>query len=148
MWDERRAASLPLAQAMAHAGLKLTRPRLAIAQVLSETSAHLSATEIWEAARRLHPPLGRATAFRTINQLVALALLRPAFLGGSEMRYITVSEGHHHHIICTQCGTIAELAPCPLEPQELTLPDGASFEITGHLVEFYGICPDCRADAD
>ncbi len=144
MWDHRSAAELPLAKLLTEHGLKLTRPRLAILQVISEHPGHLSAIEIWKAARALYQPLGRATAFRTINQLVELGLLRPIYLGGGQLRYMLVQGGHHHHIVCTQCGTVIELPHCPLVPPADEIAAASGFEITGHLVEFFGVCHDCR----
>ncbi|MCD6291395.1 MAG: transcriptional repressor [Anaerolineae bacterium] len=144
MWDYRRAASQPLARAMAERGLRLTRPRLAIVQVLSQCARHLSANEIWQAARELYEPLGRATAFRTLNQMVKLGLVRPLYLKSGEQRYMVVAGGHHHHMVCIRCGTTIELPDCPLPDTVERAAEEAGFQITGHVVEFFGLCRDCQ----
>ena len=144
MWDHRAAAQLPLARSLAARGLKLTLPRLAIVQVLSERAGHLSADEIWQAARALYQPLGRATAFRTIQQLVELGLLRPIYLGGGRLHYTLIRGGHRHHVVCVQCGAVTELPGCPLTPPAEELAAAAGFEVQGHLVEFFGVCHACR----
>ncbi len=145
MWNYRAAARLPLAKALAQHGLKLTRPRLAIVQVLSEGASHLSAQEIWEAARALYQPLGRATAFRTLNQMAELGVVRPLYLGSSELRYMLVEGGHHHHMVCMQCGAVVELPGCPLTSLAEEAVVATGFEITGHLVEFFGVCHECHS---
>ncbi|NOZ29318.1 MAG: transcriptional repressor [Chloroflexi bacterium] len=144
MWDHRSAADLPLAKQLAKHGLKLTRPRLAIVQVLSEYPGHLSTQEIWERARSLYRPLGRATTFRTIHQMVLLGLLRPLPLGKGEQRYMVVRGGHHHHVICTHCGSMVELPECPLVELAEEVAASSGFRITGHLVEFFGLCHECQ----
>ena len=144
MWDDRLARELPLARTLAGYGLRLTRPRLAILQVLSQGTECMSANEIWQAARALYKPLGRATAFRTISQLVELGLLRPIHMKDSEQRYAVVKEGHRHLAICTRCGATVELAGCPLLDGAGRQAEAAGFHITGHVVEFFGLCHECQ----
>ncbi|HEY63774.1 MAG TPA: transcriptional repressor [Caldilineae bacterium] len=144
MWDYKGASKLPLARRLARHGLKLTRPRLAIVQVLSEHPGHLSTQEIWERAKSLYQPLGRATAFRTINQMVQLGLLRPLPLRGGEQRFMVVREAHHHYVVCIQCGTVVELPECPLADLAEEVAASSGFQITGHMVEFFGLCHECQ----
>jgi Fur family ferric uptake transcriptional regulator len=51
--------------------------------------------------------------------------------------------GHHHHIICTNCNRIIEFENCGLEDLCDELERRHHVHLTGHLLEFYGVCDDC-----
>ena len=51
--------------------------------------------------------------------------------------------GHHHHIICTHCHKVIEFEDCQLGKLENELENRFNVQLTGHLLEFYGLCPEC-----
>ena len=57
-------------------GISLTSSRLAIFEVLENASAHMTVTDIFNAARQKDPGLGMATVYRTLNMLCDLGLTR------------------------------------------------------------------------
>jgi Fe2+ or Zn2+ uptake regulation protein len=50
---------------------------------------------------------------------------------------------HHHHLVCSGCGKVVDFAGCALTDLEQRLLEETRFDISGHLLEFYGLCPDC-----
>ena len=66
-------------------------------------------------------------------------------LPNESTRYERAGRGHHHHFRCERCGQVFELrATCPVAVLEgVTLPGG--FEVRGHALTLYGLCPECRA---
>lgn len=128
------------------AGYKLTAPRLAVLQVLEAAGAHLRVEEVLERARALYPGLGRATVYRTLALLTELGLLRPLYLGERRARLARVAEGHHH-LVCLGCGRSFSFPECPVAEVERLVAERFNFEIKGHLLEFYGLCHDCRREA-
>jgi Fur family ferric uptake transcriptional regulator len=78
--------------------------------------------------------------------LSALAIIRPTFLNPSTPTYVLMStEGHHSHIICTLCERVIELDTCHADSLAEDLANRHHIRLTGHLVEFYGICDTCGA---
>jgi Fur family ferric uptake transcriptional regulator len=52
-------------------------------------------------------------------------------------------EGHHHHVICTNCNRVIEFDDCCLHEMADELEARLHVKLTGHLVEFYGLCDQC-----
>jgi Fur family ferric uptake transcriptional regulator len=132
-----------LAQQLKQAGFKLTRPRLAVIEVLETYPEHLSHNQILEAGQRIFPQLSRATVYRTVEILVGLGLIRPLYLNDPTQRFVSAAGGHHH-LVCSNCGHIIEFDHCTADQlaQELAL--RYDFQIYSHLLEFQGVCRDCR----
>ena len=54
---------------------------------------------------------------------------------------------HRHYLICTGCSTLLPIDICPLHDLEDKLSASTGFQITGHNLEFFGLCPKCAAKA-
>jgi Fur family ferric uptake transcriptional regulator len=134
--------------AMEHEGLRRTRPRQAlVAQVAAwgRTGVDFTAEELWRAVREDAPEVGRATVFRTIETLANLGLLdRISFADGAE-RYHAVTPGaHHHHLTCSACHRVVNIALCVPEEALRSAASNAGFTLSGHRVELFGLCERCR----
>ncbi len=135
----------PRAQRLRDAGHKLTHARLTVLQVLEDSGGHITSAEVLERVSRLDARIGRASVFRALDLFTSLSVIRPTYIDTSQTpTYVLMPDGHHHHILCTQCGRVIEFDECGLGDlaQELALRLG--FRLTGHLVEFYGVCADCQ----
>ncbi|MBI3943994.1 MAG: transcriptional repressor [Chloroflexi bacterium] len=133
------------AQALKAGGHKLTRPRLAVIEVLVNESEHLSPAEIYILARKIYPEIGLTTVYRTLELLTEMGLLRPNFVGDARQRFSSSATGHHHHLVCIHCAALIEIEDCGLEEIEDRLVAQTTYQILGHYVEFYGICDRCRS---
>jgi Fur family ferric uptake transcriptional regulator len=125
------------------AGYKITPPRLAVLAVIEQEGEHLNPHEILEQARAIHPALGRATVYRTLELLTQLGIVRPIYVGESGPTYIR-ADGNHHHLVCARCGRIVDFDQCLADGMSQELGQRFGFEITSHLLEFYGVCAECR----
>ena len=134
-------------------GARWTAPRNAILELLSRSSKHMSAKDVYGSLNRTHPGLGLTTVYRTLDLLVRMGLLNKLSFGSGESRYEFRSgdeETHHHHLICMQCGKIIdytdfvdeELKLIKKTEEALTRKHG--FKITDHNIEFLGLCPECK----
>jgi Fe2+ or Zn2+ uptake regulation protein len=132
------------------AGLHSTRPRRLIARHLAEiaaTGGDFATDDLWRQLQRVAPPIGRATVFRAVEALVGLGLLdRVAFADGTH-RYRICGARHHHHLTCTQCRQIIEIPVCLPTDQFSAIARQTGFDIEGHALELFGICPSCREAA-
>jgi Fur family ferric uptake transcriptional regulator len=57
----------------------------------------------------------------------------------------TEEEGHHHHLVCTQCSRVVELTECLPVRMQQEIAERHGFSEVTHRLEFFGICDRCRA---
>lgn len=134
-------------QRLRDAGYKLTTARLTILGVLEDGDGHMTSAEVLEKVDQAAPEIGRASVFRALDLFTRLSIIRPTYINDSSTpTYVLMPGGHHHHIICTNCDRIIEFDNCHLEGVERELERQFDVQITGHLLEFYGLCANCQPD--
>lgn len=130
-----------------------TLPREAILNLLSNTSEHMSAKEIFDALSGRYPGIGLSTVYRTLDLLVRAGFLNQMNIGDGQSRYEFKSgekDEHHHHLICYKCGKIIDYKDFLEEELELVkraennLEGKYNFLVQDHNIDFYGLCEDCR----
>ncbi len=125
-------------------GYRVTSSRRAIIETLLASGGHLSADQLVAKVHESAPSVGRMTVYRTLDLLCEMGLLRTVYQGTGAAHYILLEGGHHHHLVCDQCHSVVEFDECALEGLGDTLAERFGFQIAGHLVEFYGMCPACQ----
>jgi Fur family ferric uptake transcriptional regulator len=125
------------------AGYKLTSPRLTVLEVLEANGGHLTSTELLTLVEAKDASIGRASVFRTLDLLAKLGILATTVYGGANIRYALMTDGHHHHMICTRCGNVVEFEDCRLGFLMVMLHQEFGFSPEGHLLEVYGVCRTC-----
>jgi Fur family ferric uptake transcriptional regulator len=126
------------------AGLRVTRPRLAVLDVLRD-GGHLEVDEIATRARARLDSVSTQAIYDVLAALSRAGLARRIEPAGSPARYEARVGDNHHHVVCRGCGVIADIdcavgrAPC-LDPSN---PHG--FEVDEAEVTFWGLCPGCQA---
>ena len=130
-------------------GLKVTRQRLVVLEVLAENpQEHLTAEEIYERVKVGNPDIGLATVYRTVQLLLELELIERINLDDGFVRYeIGDTQGRehhrHHHLICLRCGGVTAFQKDMLEALETGVQAALGFRVTDHEVKLYGICRNC-----
>jgi Fur family transcriptional regulator, ferric uptake regulator len=138
------ASLTPRAQRLRDAGYKLTDARLTVLQVLEQSGGHITSTELLEQVNAADPTIGRASVFRALDLFTRLSIVRPTYINSSiTPTYVLMPNGHHHHIICTNCDRVIEFEDCGLGKLAGELENRLGVQLTGHLLEFYGLCEDC-----
>lgn len=146
--EERRhmlpTAVTDLAEQLAVAGYKVTRPRLAVLKAITALPGAFSVQEIeqWLVERNESP--GIASIFRTIRLLCDLGMLQRIH-GLDDCHRYCLGSGHAHHLVCTRCGVIERFDNCGLQGVISTLEQATGYRITNHVVELFGLCPQCLA---
>jgi Fur family transcriptional regulator, ferric uptake regulator len=134
----------PRAQRIHDAGHKLTNARLTVLNVLESSGGHITSAEVLEQVSESDPTIGRASVFRTLDLLTSLSIIRPTYMHSSMTpTYVLLPDGHHHHIICTNCNRVIEFEDCGLSDIAAQLEARFHVKLTGHLLEFYGLCEQC-----
>ena len=124
-------------------GLRPTRQRQLILQVLQESDEHLDAGDIYERVRIYDPRIGLATIYRTLALLKEMGLVQEHSLGEEHGHFETVQDEFHYHFTCTQCGRVIEFeAPAVMEIVEsLAKREGVQVEEIHLLLS--GRCASC-----
>jgi Fur family transcriptional regulator, ferric uptake regulator len=99
-----------------------------------------------EAAEALRAEgIGQATVYRAVGLLEELGLLLRVHVGGDAPRYAAPPVGHTHPLICGVCHRLVDFdGEGDLHYLEKQLEATTGFSIYGHILEVYGVCPDCR----
>jgi len=130
-----------------------TLPREAILDLLSRTSTHMSAKEIYVVLSKAYPGIGLSTIYRTLGLLVRAGFLTKIDIGDGQSRYEFKSDEinkHHHHLICTNCRKIIDYSDFFNEELDLvnktekSLARKYNFIVQDHSIDFYGLCKDCQ----
>ena len=136
-------------------GYRLTMSRQVILDILNKTSKHLSAEEVYLAARKVYPAIGLTTIYRTLEILVDMGSVFKSDFGDGRARYELIAsqnkkEHHHHHLVCTNCNRVVDYTDFIdkelelLKKTEKGLSRKYNFKINSHLIQFYGLCDKCQ----
>jgi Fur family ferric uptake transcriptional regulator len=133
---------------IARQGFRLTGPRRAVVDVLVAQAVPMSVAEIH--ARLESRRVNIVSVYRAVNLLCELGLLRVADTSKGTQRFELAEQfiGHHHHLVCQDCGRVEDLDGCLLEAEVLdTLRQrvrrSRNFRLIGHDLKLFGICHRC-----
>ncbi len=126
------------------AGFRRGGARLAVIELLEEQTCALNALEIEDALKARGNAVGRASIYRALDQLEELGLLRRLEVSKGTTSYEPVGPaGHHHHIVCDDCGKVVPFEDPKLEKVISALETDTDFTILEHEVTLRGHCKDC-----
>jgi Fur family ferric uptake transcriptional regulator len=88
-----------------------------------------------------------SSVFRILVKLEEIGLVRRLGSPGRSYYFMLNLPGEHHeHIICTECGKIENLdLDCPVHALEKDVRSATRYREIYHQLDFFGICPTCRA---
>ncbi|MEV4538893.1 Fur family transcriptional regulator [Asanoa sp. NPDC049518] len=124
-------------------GMRVTRPRLAVLEVLAG-GGHLEVDEIATAVRTRLDSVSTQAVYDVLGALSRAGLARRIEPAGSPARFEARAGDNHHHVVCRACGAIADVdcvhgaAPC-LDPV-----GAGGFLVDEAEVTFWGLCPACQ----
>ncbi|WP_187971907.1 Fur family transcriptional regulator [Aquibium microcysteis] len=120
------------------AGVRITRPRRTILEILSGTEDHPDAYEIFRRAAALDPSISLSTVYRTMKLLEEHgAIQRHAFAGGPS-RFEHAGEEHHDHLIDVETGDVIEFRSDKIEKLQDEIARELGYDILHHRLELYG----------
>jgi Fur family transcriptional regulator, ferric uptake regulator len=125
-------------------GTRSTRQRAAVSSVLDEQDEFRTAQEIHAALRQAGEAVGLTTVYRTLQALAdseEVDVLRNA---DGETAYRRCSKGHHHHLVCRDCGRTVEVEGPAVERWADKVAAEHGYTDVSHTLEIFGTCADCR----
>jgi Fe2+ or Zn2+ uptake regulation protein len=121
-------------------GFRSTAPRRAVLTAIESATGPFTVEELLEEV----PSVGRATVFRTVKLLQELDLVCRVPLEDGGVRYQLSEGGHHHHLVCRNCGSVTEFTDLEIDARIQEQARQHGFALQGHSLELYGLCRACR----
>jgi Fur family ferric uptake transcriptional regulator len=119
--------------------------RQALLDLLDSQPCARSAIEIEDALRASKRPVARASIYRILDELERLHLVHKVQVGQTMARYepIRAGDGHHHHLVCDNCGTVVPFTDSGLENAIQTLSRRVPMRVAEHEIVLHGACQAC-----
>ncbi|MCG6551705.1 MAG: transcriptional repressor [Candidatus Magnetominusculus sp. LBB02] len=133
-------------KALKDKGFRLTKVRKLIIEIfLSNSAAPISAVELKARLMAADADANKTTVYRELDFLSEQGIVVEVNAGDGKKRYELNRDGHHHHILCLRCSAVecVTVDNCTLQ-EELKRVDSKSFKITGHSLNFFGLCEECQ----
>jgi Fur family ferric uptake transcriptional regulator len=128
-------------------GVRLTRQRQILLELIDRTGAHLDAERLYQLAKERDPKLNRVTVYRTLKMLKAGGLVDELDLmhyGGDQHYYETRLKQEHAHVICLRCGKVEEFFGEPLQRLRKQIESHFGFQVLLARTEVGGYCAHCQ----
>jgi Fur family ferric uptake transcriptional regulator len=128
-------------------GLRLTRQRQILLDLIDQSGEHLDAEQLFKLAQEKDPKLNRVTVYRTLKLLKAGGLVDELDLmhhNGDQHYYETRMKQEHAHVICLRCGRVEEFFGDPLRRMREQIEEIFGFQIVLARTEVGGYCSHCQ----
>jgi Fur family ferric uptake transcriptional regulator len=128
-------------------GIRLTRQRQILLELIDKSSLHLDAEKLYRLAKKKDPKLNRVTVYRTLKVLKETGLVDELDLmhySGDQHYYETRMKQEHAHVICLRCGKVEEFFGEPLQKLRRQIESHLGFQIFIARTEVGGYCAHCQ----
>lgn len=127
------------------AQMRVTQPRVAILQALISRSGPASIEQLHQQLDQRACDL--VTVYRCLAAFEQIGLVRRSYLhNGTSLYEFSLGQERSYHIVCKSCGRTDRIEYFSVEGPERMLEQRGYREIS-HLVEFFGVCPNCHQQA-
>lgn len=117
-------------------GLKCTKQRIKVMEVLEKADSPLTVEKIYEQTGSM----SLSTVYRTLEKLSEKGVIKKNTIRDSDRFYYEmVTDKHRHYAICLRCKSMRYVDVCPVRISEID-----NFTVTGHKLELYGYCEKCK----
>ena len=127
--------SLQLTNALRDAGVRITRQRAALLDVLSVADDHPDAIELHRRAEIASPGISLSTVYRTLTALEEQGVIHRHQFEGASARFEHANADHHDHMIDVETGEVVEFCSERIEKLQAELAKELGYEIVHHRME-------------
>ncbi|MDR6413888.1 Fur family ferric uptake transcriptional regulator [Pseudarthrobacter sulfonivorans] len=125
---------------------RVTKQRVAVSTALDELDDFVSTQELYRILQNKGVSVSLATAYRILQSLADDGLVDVLRNGEGEAVYRRCAvTGHHHHLLCRNCGKAVEVEAPAVETWAARTAAEHGYTEVAHTVEIFGLCPDCTA---
>ena len=120
-----------------------TRQRAAVDEILAGRHEFRTAQEIHDDLRHRGDRVGLTTVYRTLQAMTEAGELDAIRSAEGETAYRRCSTGHHHHLVCRNCGRTVEVSGPAVETWASAVAQQHGFRDVSHDLEIFGTCGTC-----
>ncbi len=128
----------PMENALRDEGVRLTRQRRVLLQVLADADDHPDANELHRRAHSIDPKVSLATVYRTLSVLEGAGVIDRHAFEGKPARFETADRPHHDHLIDLETGDVVEFRSEKIERLQAEIAAELGYDIVHHRLELYG----------
>jgi Fur family ferric uptake transcriptional regulator len=122
-----------------------TPARTAVTEFLSKSNSPVDVLQIINFLRSKNLSTNKVTVYRIMDSLYKNGIVTRLEFQEGKFRYEIKNTNHHHHLICTKCGKIEDVEGEYIHQLEADIFKNKKFKVTGHSLEFFGLCRNCLA---
>ncbi|MGB9619428.1 MAG: Fur family transcriptional regulator [Armatimonadota bacterium] len=137
-----------LASRLSGRGIRLTKQRRFLIDLIEKAQGHLHPSDLLRLAREKDERIDRATVYRTLSLLKAEGLIEEhdlLHLDGAAHHYEHKRQKAHVHIGCRRCAGIVELESGLVDKLEAEIRQETGFDVESIRIEVAGLCPKCQS---
>jgi Fur family ferric uptake transcriptional regulator len=134
-----------ITDAFDRAGYRVTESRRTVATLIAGRQGHFTSADLLADARSRRLPIGRATIFRSLEVLAGLRAIDRIDLPSGDHAYVACEPLHHHHLVCSRCRRVTEIADEGLRTVVRDVARRSGYRVDDHRLELFGVCPTCLA---
>jgi Fur family ferric uptake transcriptional regulator len=120
------------------AGVRMTRARRTILQIIGSKDDHPDAMAIFRRAVKLDDSISLSTVYRTMKLLEDHGAIRRHNFEGGPSRFEDAGAAHHDHLIDLDSGKVIEFRSDRIEALQLEIARELGYDIVHHRLELYG----------
>jgi Fur family transcriptional regulator, ferric uptake regulator len=124
---------------------RMTRQRAALNDLLESTDDFRSAQQLHAMLKESGQSIGLATVYRTVQAMASSGDVDVLRISDGEALFRRCDRGHHHHLVCRECGKAVEVAGEAVERWAAKVAEEHDFVDVEHTVEIVGTCSECAA---
>ncbi|EPX82043.1 Fur family transcriptional regulator [Salipiger mucosus] len=126
-----------LKKALRDAGIRITRQRAALLDVLADAEDHPDAVELHRRAVARMPGISLSTVYRTLTALEEQGVIHRHQFEGDAARFEHAETEHHDHMIDVESGEVIEFCSDRIEHLQKQIAAELGYEIVHHRMELY-----------
>lgn len=124
-------------------GYRVTPQRQLVLEAVASLD-HATPEDIAASVQRTAKGVNISTIYRTLELLDNLGLVTHTHLNHGAPIYHLASDAEHVHLVCQDCGKVAQVSPDVVRPLCAALDDNQGFETNVTHLTVFGRCRDCR----
>ena len=127
--------------------MKANKKRIMILESVRTSPSPVTAEDIYEKLSQ-SLDISLSTVYRALNAMSDKGIIIKAVRQDGKTYFHFNDHQHKHELICSVCHRSVDVEDCPFDEISRKIAQKTGFVITGHNMEFTGICPNCAGKTD
>jgi len=135
--SDRENNAKNLEDALRSAGVRITRQRAVLLQILARSNDHPDATELHRRAHAIDASVSLSTVYRTLSVLEQQGVVHRHAFEGAPARFETAAMEHHDHLIDLDTGAVIEFRSDKIKRLQAQIAAELGYDLIRHRLELY-----------